>query len=285
MPTWTFETPGPVGLDIELPLGRVDLETVEGTTTHVDLEGSSEFEDIMANAIVESVERGNGHQVRVEVRERTGLIIRIGNAPTMRLRVSCPPETDVVVRTKTADVRARGSYGSFEAKTASGDVGLDRVNGDARLKTASGDVAIERIGGTVQVQTASGDVALQKARGDVAVHAVSGDVWLKDASRSVHLNTVSGDQRLDAVVEGSIQLQSVSGDVLVGVRRGSRVYVDARTVSGSTASELELDDAPAGDGADADGDDGPMLDLRAKTVSGDISIVRAAAAPSETPAS
>ncbi|HXY84106.1 MAG TPA: DUF4097 family beta strand repeat-containing protein [Gaiellaceae bacterium] len=285
MPAWTFDTPGPVGLDLELPLGRVELETVEGTTTHVDLEGSSEFEDIMAKAIVEAVQRGNGHQVRVEVRDRTGLIIRIGNAPTMRLRVSCPPEADVVVRTKSADVRARGSYGSFEAKTASGDVGLDRVNGDARLKTASGDVAIERAGGTVQVQTASGDVALQKARGDVAVQAVSGDVWLKDASRSVRVNTVSGDQRLEAVVEGAVQAESVSGDVLIGVRRGARVYVDAKTVSGSTSSELELTDAPAGHDAGADEGDGPMVEVRAKTVSGDIAIVRAAAAPSETPAS
>jgi DUF4097 and DUF4098 domain-containing protein YvlB len=127
------------------------------------------------------------------------------------------------------------------------------------------------------VQTASGDVAVQQSRGDVTVQAVSGDVWIKDARQSAHVNTVSGDQRIDAVVEGSVETQAVSGDILIGVRRGSRVYVDANTISGSTSSELNLTDAPV-DEASTDGDDeGPMVEVRAKTVSGDVSIVRAAA--------
>jgi hypothetical protein len=63
---------------------------------------------------------------------------------------------------------------------------------------------------------------------------------------------------------------SVSGDVTIGVRRGSKVYLDCNTVSGDTTSELELtSDAPAGDG--------PLVEIRAKTVSGDITITRAAA--------
>jgi hypothetical protein len=69
----------------------------------------------------------------------------------------------------------------------------------------------------------------------------------------------------------------VSGDILIGVRRGSRVYVDANTVSGSTSSELNLTDAPAEDGDAGDADGGPMVEIRAKTVSGDVSLVRAAA--------
>ena len=46
-------------------------------------------------------------------------------------------------------------------------------------------------------------------------------------------------------MQGRIELKAISGDVLVGIRRGSRVFVDANTVSGSTTSELELGDAPA----------------------------------------
>jgi DUF4097 and DUF4098 domain-containing protein YvlB len=134
------------------------------------------------------------------------------------------------------------------------------------------------------VQTASGDVSLQQARGDVSIQAVSGDVWIKDARQSVHVNTVSGDQRVDAVVAGSVEAQAVSGDVSIGVRRGSRVYVDANTISGSTSSELNLTDAPADDEAGGNvAEDGPMVEVRAKTVSGDISIVRAAA-PTPAPA-
>jgi DUF4097 and DUF4098 domain-containing protein YvlB len=92
------------------------------------------------------------------------------------------------------------------------------------------------------------------------------------------VNTVSGDQRIDAVLEGSVETQAVSGDILIGVRRGSRVYVDANTISGSTSSELNLSDAPTDAGAEGDGaDDGPMVEVRAKTVSGDVALVRSAA--------
>ena len=57
----------------------------------------------------------------------------------------------------------------------------------------------------------------------------------------------------------------------MGVRRGSRVFVDANTVSGSTSSELELSDAPQEPGSE----DGPLIELFAKTVSGDVRVERA----------
>jgi hypothetical protein len=280
MRSWDFETPGPVRLDLELPFGRVDVDTDDSAThTHVDLEGSGgAVEDLIETAVVEARPRGGGHEVRAEVRRRGGFIISFGHGPELRLRVTCPSGADLVVRTKSADLRSRGRLGSAEVKTASGEVSLDTVSGDVRVKTASGDIALSEAHGVTQVQTASGDVSLQQARGDVAVQGVSGDVWLRDARQSVQVNTVSGDQRVDAVVEGSVETQAVSGDILIGVRRGSRVYVDANTVSGSTSSELDLTDAPADDAAGENGaDDGPMVEVRAKTVSGDISIVRAAA--------
>jgi hypothetical protein len=80
---------------------------------------------------------------------------------------------------------------------------------------------------------------------------------------------------LDAVTAGDVSVQAVSGDVQIGVRRGSLVYVDASSLSGDTRSELELGDLPSAE-------DGPRIDLRLKTVSGDISVVRAAM-PAPTP--
>jgi DUF4097 and DUF4098 domain-containing protein YvlB len=72
------------------------------------------------------------------------------------------------------------------------------------------------------------------------------------------------------VLRGKVAAHSVSGDVTIAVRRGSKVYLDCNTVSGDTSSELELTtDAPAGDG--------PLVEIRAKTVSGDIRITRAPA--------
>ena len=51
-------------------------------------------------------------------------------------------------------------------------------------------------------------------------------------------------------------------------------YVDANTVSGSTTSELDLSDTPVGEET-AQPDSGELVEVRAKTISGDIMITRA----------
>jgi hypothetical protein len=283
MPTWDFDTPGHVRLDLEIPFGRVEIESVTSDSTHVSLEGNeSVTRELVDNARVEMRRRGDGYEVVVEVKHR-GFMLSIGRTPEIRLRVNCPTGSDATVRTKSADVEARGVYGAFEVKTASGDVSVEEVQRDGRFKSASGDVSVDQVGGQLQVQTASGDVAVQRARGDVIAQLVSGDLWVRDAGASVHANTVSGDQRIDAIVNGTLEAHAVSGDVHVGVRRGSRVYVDANTVSGSTSSELDLSEAPAGSADDDADENAPLVEVRAKTVSGDIAIVRAAA-PAPLPA-
>src|SRR5438477_645865 len=106
------------------------------------------------------------------------------------------------------------------------------------------------------------------------IQLVSGDVWVREAGESVRVNTVSGDHRLEAVVKGRMELRAISGDIMVGVRRGSRVFIDANTVSGSTTSEFELSDAPQ---QAAPADDAPLVEVFAKTVSGDVRLERAPA--------
>jgi DUF4097 and DUF4098 domain-containing protein YvlB len=126
------------------------------------------------------------------------------------------------------------------------------------------------VGGSANVHSASGDIELAEVRGAVDAHTLSGDLRIEAAYGDVNANTVSGDQTHEAVMTGSVVAQSVSGDVLVGVRRGSRVYLDCNTVSGDTSSELAVSGEPA------EGD-GPTVEVRAKTVSGDIRITRAPA--------
>jgi hypothetical protein len=133
-----------------------------------------------------------------------------------------------------------------------------------------GDIRFERVGRGVSAQSASGDVHVGAMGEGGAIQTVSGDAFVGTAGASLSLTTVSGDIRVDAVHEGNINLGAVSGDVVVGVRRGSRLWVDAQSISGETESELELAGTPISD-------EGPLVELRAKTVSGDIRVVRAPA--------
>jgi hypothetical protein len=278
----TFHTPGQVRLNLELPAGRIEIQTAETEDTHVELEALSENEQVremVAGARLEAVRRGDGHEVIVEVRTRHGVWIsfskgpdiRLGT-PEMRLRITCPVGAELDVRTKSADLDARGDYGMVDFKTASGDMSV-QTSADAYVKTASGDVHIETVGGSLDVKTVSGDVHVGSVARDTTVQAVSGDVYLRDAGGSISANTVSGDQRYDAVVRGRVELRAVSGDIGLGIRRGSRVFIDANTVSGSTSSEFELSDAPSAPPAE----DAPLVEVFAKTVSGDVRLERAPA--------
>jgi hypothetical protein len=282
MRTETFSTPGPVRLDLELPAGGIEIETAETDETHVELEALSHkagVEEMVADARIELTRRGDVHQVSVEVRTRHGVWISFSSGPDirlgtpdLRLRISCPKGAELDVRTKSADLRARGEYGKADIKTASGDVNIDQA-GDTYVKSASGDVHIDTVDGLLDVKTASGDLHVGSVAGNANMQLVSGDVYIGDCGGSVSANTVSGDQRYEAVVNGRVELRAVSGDIAVGIRRGSRVFIDANTVSGSTSSEFELADAPQ---APPD-PDAPLVEVFAKTVSGDVRLERAPA--------
>jgi len=128
------------------------------------------------------------------------------------------------------------------------------------------------VGGDAVVNTASGDVELGRVVGEAVVKTASGDVTVREGGRAVNVSTASGDQRVGAVTAGAVTLQSASGDIGVGIREGSNVWVDARAMSGRTRSELELDDVPpAGDA--------PLVELRATSMSGDVSVSRARVEP------
>jgi len=280
----TFQTPGSVRLDLDLPSGAIEIDTETTDETHVELEALSDNEQVremVAGARIESSRRGDTFEVTVEVRTRHGVWISFSGGPNirlgtpeMRLRIRCPHGASIDARSKSADLEAKGDYSIVDFKTASGDAHVESC-ADALFKSASGDVHVDTVGGTLDVKTVSGDVYAGSVARDSNVQAVSGDVFIGDAGGSIRANTVSGDQRYDAVVRGRLELRAVSGDIGVGIRRGSRVFIDANTVSGSTSSEFELSDAPGEAAAPAA--DAPLVEVFAKTVSGDVRLERAPA--------
>jgi hypothetical protein len=72
------------------------------------------------------------------------------------------------------------------------------------------------------------------------------------------------------VAAGRSDVQTVSGDIVVGVAEGVGVYLDLASVTGSTTSQLEETTAS---------DDVP-LEVVCRAVSGDIRIARASRADS-----
>ena len=90
------------------------------------------------------------------------------------------------------------------------------------------------------MNTASGDVQIDSAGGGGTIRSASGDVQIGEAAQRVTVQTASGDLHVGSIAEGEVDAKSASGDVRVGIRQGSRLHVDARSLSGDTTSEVEL---------------------------------------------
>jgi DUF4097 and DUF4098 domain-containing protein YvlB len=282
MRTETFQTPGPVRLDIRLGAGEIRLETADVAETTVTLDPLRD-NDASVSAVDEArVElRGDG-EVVVDVRERR----RGFRGAEVLVEVRCPDESSLRAKSGSADLEGNGRFASIDIESGSGDVQVSEVGGEAKVNAASGDVQIRDVGGDARVNTASGDVQIRSIGGEAKVNSASGDVQLGDVARElsvnsasgdvnireakgdVSVNTASGDQQLGAVVVGKVSLKSASGDLKVGIREGSTLWVDARSRSGEVRSDLPVSDTPP------EGD-APHVELRANTMSGDIEVVRA----------
>ena len=269
-----FDTPGKTRLRVKNAAGLISVDPSETGRTTVELEALRDDDDTR-EAIERATVEQNGNEILVEI----GVVgkgfgvgpawISFGRTPQVGVRIRCPEGADLDCSTASADVAAIGSLGDVELKTASGDLSVERVTG-LRVQSASGDVRGASIDGEARVQTVSGDIRLGTVTGPVSAALVSGDLAIEEAHTDLSAKTVSGDQRINAIREGRVKVESVSGDVRVGVRPGTRLRIDANSMSGDVSSELDVKDSPSESAS------GTEAQLQARTVSGDIEITRAA---------
>lgn len=273
----SYETPRQLVVSAKLPRGDISVETTDAREAVVTLDGPGDRAKRQIEAAdIRFENRGDYDELIVDADPdeiswsagRVKLAISFDlRKDSIDMRIKVPHGTILRASTGSADIRAAGHYGEIETKTASGDIAVDHVERDASIKVASGDVRVDRVDGTLRVQTAAGDVSAGPIGADADIKTASGDVRLNEVGGNASVHSASGDVRVGAVSQGKVELKSVSGDMVVGVRKGSRVWMDVKTVTGDAHSELDA-------GGEDDGE-GPLVELKATGMSGDIKIVRA----------
>ena len=257
MPTEThrFAAPGPIGLRVRNGRGTVLVTAGDTTETVVEVSGRHDVTNVRVSAAYE------GRQVSVEV-PRTW---RPGGPPRFDITVQVPTRSTVDLGTASATITTRGVLATAEVKSASGAISIEQVEGDCHAHSASGGVELGTVGGTVMLKTASGDQRVARVGGDCTARTASGSIDIGWAGERVSAVSASGDLTVRDAARGEVRCKSTSGDIAIGVRKGTLVWLDLSTVSGRTTSNLRPDDAPARGSEE-------VLNVKAVTVSGDITI-------------
>jgi len=280
----TFDTPAPVKLSIELEAGEVVIDATTTASTDIELRPARPGDEDAIALIAQTKVEHSGDTVVVHVPgARGGGLFR--RTPEIVITARMPVGSTLAAKLASADLRVTGELehvrvdtasgdatiadvsGSAVILAASGDIKIGTIGGDLRVKSASGDVEIDTCCADCSVQTASGDIALGTVEGDLDVKTASGDIRVGAADASVRARTASGEVELGHVRTGKVAVETVSGEVAVAVERGTSVWLDVSSLSGTVDSALEAADAAA-DGA-------RKLELRVRTVSGGIHLTPA----------
>ncbi len=182
--------------------------------------------------------------------------------PKAEISVAVPRETALTLGVVNASALVADLAADARLNTVSGDIVVDSLAGDLTANAVSGDLHARGLAGSLTANSVSGDVIVTGALDRVTADTVSGGMLI-DADGGVHriaLNTVSGDTtvRLDAGYAANYVVRSVSGRVqLDGTVRSGRGSGPTTNYSGSVG---ELN--------------GTFVDVRANSVSGDITVVR-----------
>ena len=269
--THAFETPGRARVRVEIPAGVVRVEPWSEPRVEVDVAAAhhdARSTQAAADTQVTASERGGRHEIVVRAPKREGRLgIGWGRGAELAVTIRCPEGTDLDHATHSADLEAQGRLGAVSARSASGDVALGETEA-LTVQTASGDVTAGAVAGSLTTKSASGDVDVRSIGATGSVGTVSGDVRIGETRGAVAVKTVSGDVELEAA-GASVQVGSVSGDVEIAALQGLVLWIDAQSVSGTMTSELDLGDDPAAPGEEA-------VELRVRTVSGDVRVARSA---------
>ena len=191
------------------------------------------------------------------------------SGPKAEISVVVPRDVALNLGVVSASALVSGIGNDARLNTVSGDIIVDGHAGDLVLNAVSGDSQIRELVGALSANSVSGDVAATGTLRKATIDTVSG-AMLVDSTGDIHsvgLNTVSGNAtiRLDDSRPANYAVRSVSG----------RVQIDGVVRSGNGTGPLTNFAGSVGELS------GSFVDVRAHSVSGDVTVLRRP--PASTP--
>lgn len=267
MTTHTFPVPARMELVGRIGHGSFRIDARDGITeATVELSGEPATLDktvveLRGSSLVVSLPRQGG------IFDMSLLGSRNRDGERLDVVVTVPSGIPVKISTFTAQITATGRLGGADLAAGVAAIEVDEVDGDLRLRYGSGTSDVRVVRGSVQSRSGAGTGHFGEVSGQLSSACGSGDITIDLARAAVRTRAGSGNAVIHAA-HGDVDFLSGSGNVTLGLPPGRSARLDVTTGSGRVESEMPVESKAA---------DAAPLNVRIRTGSGDIRLVRAAA--------
>jgi hypothetical protein len=262
---YTFDTPEPISVTVELSAGSVRIVATDRVDTIVDVRPGDESRSADQGAAAHArVEFADGRLlVKAPPSRGLGNYISIGRGDSIEVAIELPAGSQIQGSGTRAVFRSQGRLGdcafqnvfgnveldrtgSLDLETVNGDLMLEEATGHVKVSSVSGQVRVHRVHGTVEIESASGDLSVGEASGDQLLNTGKGRISVEVAHAGLRAQTGMGNIRVGEIVRGSVELGTGTGGIDVGIRNGTAAWVDASSRMGKVHNTLDAHDDPSG---------------------------------------
>ncbi|MFE5657213.1 DUF4097 family beta strand repeat-containing protein [Streptomyces sp. NPDC056517] len=201
-----FATTAAITTVLDIPAGRIQLIAADRADATVDVRPANAAKGNDVKAAEEITVEFSDGVLRIAAAPAKNKIL--GDSGSVEVTVQLPAGSRVEAKTAAAEIRGVGRLGDVTVEGAQGTVKLDETAG-ARLTLLAGDITVGRLGGPAEISTKKGDLRIAEA------------------------------------TQGTVELRTESGEIVVGAARGVSATLNAGTAYGRVHNALTNTDGAA----------------------------------------
>lgn len=136
-----------------------------------------------------------------------------------KLEIYIPQLSKLEAESINANYQVEKVLGSVELSTINGNLSAKEVRHEISLGTINGKIEVEDAKGELQLSSINGKVSLSDSEGTLEVSTINGKMNIQSDAKSVEIESVNGAIKLALNVVGSLEIQSVSGNIQATVKQ------------------------------------------------------------------
>ncbi|MEO8293979.1 MAG: DUF4097 family beta strand repeat-containing protein [Gemmatimonadota bacterium] len=181
--------------------------------------------------------------------QSTGSVLNIGAnsrrgpANIVDYDISAPAWMALSLKGMYSDITIDGTQAEVKAETLNGNIVVKGGTGSLNLHSVQGSISVSGSRGRLELNSVSEGITVVDAEGDITAETISGNIDLRRVrSKSVELGTLSGEILYDGTFQegGQYSFVSHSGDIMMGVPDGASATFNIATLDGDVETALPV---------------------------------------------